>query len=143
MEILKEFKSFVMRGNVVDMAIGVIIGTAFGKIVTSMVNDVLMPPIGYVMGGVDFRSFAMVLSPKTDTTPEVALKYGLFINNILDFLIVAAVMFLMIKLMNRLVQKEAVAPTEAPKPSREEILLAEIRDLLKNREPHEGERLGN
>ena len=131
--ILKDFKAFVMRGNVVDMAVGVIIGTAFGKIVSSLVNDVLMPPIGYLMGGVDFKNFSLVMKEATDATPAVTLKYGLFINTVIDFLIVAAVIFILINAVNTVVKKEAAAPAAPPKPSNEELLLTEIRDLLKRK----------
>lgn len=114
MQILKEFKEFAMRGNVVDMAVGVIIGGAFGKIVSSLVQDVIMPPIGLIMGNVDFAHLALTLREKTDTAEAVTLKYGVFINTILDFTIVAFAIFMLIKQMNRL-KKEAPAAEPATK----------------------------
>jgi large conductance mechanosensitive channel len=138
--VLKEFKEFAMRGNVIDMAVGIIIGAAFGKIVTSLVNDVIMPPIGLLMGNMDFSDLFVNLSMDT-TYPSVAaaeeagapiIKYGLFINNILDFVIVAFAIFLLIRAINRLKRKqEAAPPPPPPAPSTEQKLLTEIRDLLK------------
>ncbi len=141
MKILQEFKTFAMKGNVVDMAVGVIIGGAFGKIVSSLVNDVLMPPIGKVLGGVDFKHLYWNLSGGTFENLEAAkaakaitVNYGMFINNIIDFVIVAFVIFMMIKGMNALQRREEVKPTVAPPPpSREVVLLEEIRDLLKKK----------
>jgi large conductance mechanosensitive channel len=109
MGMLKEFREFAMRGNVVDMAIGIVIGAAFGKIVSSLVSDVIMPPIGVVSGNVDFSSLAITLKSATDSTPAVAIKYGLFINTIIDFVIVAFAIFLVVKQMNRLKQPAPVA----------------------------------
>ncbi len=106
MSMLKEFKEFAMRGNVVDMAVGIIIGAAFGKIVTSLVNDVLMPPIGLLMGNVDFSNLAVTLTEKTAEAEAVTVKYGMFINTILDFLIVSFAIFMVIKQLNRLKKKE-------------------------------------
>lgn len=126
---ITEFKEFAMRGNVMDMAVGVIIGGAFGKIVSSLVDDVLMPIIGMVTGGVDFSSLAITIG-------EANIKYGQFIQNILDFIIVAFCIFMMIKGMNKLSKKKEeapAAPAPEPEPSAEEKLLAEIRDLLKNK----------
>ena len=134
MSIVQEFKKFILRGNVVDLAVGVIIGAAFGKVVTSLVGDMIMPPIGWALGGVDFSDLAIDLpgsmkDPKDPTkTIPVKLKYGAFIQAIIDFLIIAACLFGMIQVMNRLKKKEADAPTV---PSTSEVLLAEIRDLLK------------
>ena len=128
MSIIKEFKEFAMRGNVVDMAVGIIIGSAFGKIVTSLVNDIIMPPIGLALGGVDFNSFAITIKKATADAPAVAIRYGTFINVVVDFIIVAFVLFGIIKLMNTLKKKKEAAP---PKPPAQEVLLAEIRDLLK------------
>ncbi len=136
MKMLQEFKAFAMRGNVVDMAVGVIIGGAFGKIVSSLVSDVLMPPIGMLMGGMDFSTLAYTLKPATLTEPAVTLKYGLFINSVIDFTIVAFVIFMVIKGMNSLKKKEAAAPSAPPAPpapSAEEKLLKEIRDILKSK----------
>ena len=130
---LKEFKEFALKGNVVDMAVGIIIGGAFGKIVTSLVNDVIMPPVGVLVGGVDFSGLAIRLREKTDAHPESILRYGAFINTIIDFMIVAAAIFLMIKLLNSLRRKEEAAPAPPPGPTREEVLLTEIRDALVRR----------
>ena len=136
---LDEFKKFAMRGNVVDMAVGIVIGAAFGKIVSSFVNDVLMPPIGLLMGGVDFGSLFINLGEGTYTTLALAeeagapvIKYGVFINTVLDFLIVAFAIFMVIKGMNAMKKKEEEAPAEPPKPSEEVVLLTEIRDSLRS-----------
>ena len=110
MSMMKEFKDFAMRGNVVDMAVGIVIGVAFGKIVSSLVNDVIMPPIGMAMGGVDFSKLAITLSEKTATAEAVAVKYGVFVNTVLDFVIVAFCIFMVIKGMNSLKREEAPAP---------------------------------
>ena len=151
MGLLQEFKTFALKGNVMDMAVGVIIGGAFGKIVTSLVNDVIMPPIGYLTGGVDFKDLKWVIqeaAEATDTTAaiaEVSLKYGAFLQQVFDFLIIAISVFAMIKIANKLTnlrkkEEEAVeepapapAPAPEPEPTKEEVLLAEIRDLLKER----------
>lgn len=133
MGFISEFKEFAVKGNVVDMAVGIIIGGAFGKIVSSFVNDVVMPPIGMLVGGVDFQSLSFVLQEATEAEAAVAINYGLFINNIIDFIIIAFVIFLAIKGMNNLKRKEEAAPEPAaPAPPSPEIeLLSEIRDLLK------------
>jgi large conductance mechanosensitive channel len=128
---LEEFKAFAMRGNVVDLAIAVVIGGAFGKIVTSLVDHVIMPIIGVLTGGVDFSELAWTLKSATADTPAVVLGYGMFINSIISFLIIAFAIFIAMKQMNRFMKKVAEKPAEAPKPSNEEVLLAEIRDLLK------------
>lgn len=134
MSIIKDFKEFAMRGNVVDMAVGIIIGGAFGKIVTSLVSDLLMPPIGMILGGVDFKNLMITLKPAAVEVPAVTIRYGMFINTIIDFTIVSFSIFMMVKLMSNLKKKQAAAPAaEPPKPSAEQTLLAEIRDLLKNR----------
>jgi len=133
MSMMKEFKQFAMRGNVVDMAVGIIIGVAFGKIVSSLVNDVIMPPIGLLMGGVDFSSFMITLKQAMGDVPAVTLNYGVFINTVIDFVIVAFAIFLVIKGMNRMKKKEEEAPAAPPAPTKQETLLAEIRDLLKTR----------
>lgn len=112
MGMLKEFKDFAMRGNVVDMAVGIIIGAAFGKIVSSFVNDVIMPPIGLLLGNVDFSNLAITLQEKTATADAVMVKYGVFINTVLDFVIVAFAIFIVIKQMNRLKKKEEAPPAE-------------------------------
>jgi large conductance mechanosensitive channel len=133
MSMMKEFKAFAMRGNVVDLAVGIVIGAAFGKIVTSFVNDVLMPPIGMLLGGVDFSSFAVTLKQASAEAPAVAIKYGAFLNTIIDFMIVAFAIFLVIKAINSMQKKEEEKPAAPPAPPKEEILLTEIRDLLKKR----------
>lgn len=137
MKIIQEFKEFAIKGNMVDMAVGIIIGAAFGKIVTSLVNDLLMPPIGLLIGGVDFTDLKIILKgaivdPTGKSISAVSVNYGSFIQITLDFMIVAFVIFMMIKAMNRMKKKqiEAVVPAP-PLPGREEILLTEIRDLLK------------
>jgi len=138
MSMLKEFKAFAMRGNVVDMAVGIIIGGAFGKIVTSLVNDIVMPPIGMLIGGVDFAELKLVLKEASvDATgaaiPAVTVNYGLLINNIINFLIIAFAIFMVIKAMNTMKKKEEPAPASPPAPTKEEILLTEIRDALWSR----------
>lgn len=127
----QEFKKFAMRGNVVDMAVGIIIGAAFGKIVSSFVEDVLMPPIGVLLGGFDFSSLAIVLKEATGDAKAVTLNYGLFINTIIDFLIIAFAIFIVTKQMNRFKNEEAEKPAPSPQPNPEIVLLSEIRDLLK------------
>ncbi len=126
-QMLKEFKDFAMRGNVVDMAVGIIIGAAFGKIVSSLVADVIMPPIGMIMGSVDFSDLAFALG---EGESAATLNYGLFINTVINFLIVAFAIFLLIKGINSMKKKEEAKPAEPAKPSAEEALLTEIRDLL-------------
>jgi large conductance mechanosensitive channel len=131
MKLVDEFKSFAMKGNVVDMAVGIIIGAAFGKIVSSVVNDIIMPPVGLIIGGVNFADLKVVMKAATDTHPAVTWNYGNFIQVIFDFLIVAIAVFLVIKTMNAAKKKEAVVPAAPPDPPKEELLLMEIRDLLK------------
>ena len=133
MKMIQEFKAFAVRGNVVDMAVGIIIGAAFGKIVTSAVADIVMPPLGILIGGVDFSDLAITLMAGTDVAPAVVLGYGRFIQALLDFAVVAFAVFLLVKGINVLKRKEAEAPSAPPTPSKEELLLAEIRDLLKAR----------
>jgi len=134
MGFFKEFKEFAMRGNVMDMAIGIIIGGAFGKIVSSLVNDVIMPPLGLAIGGVDFSDLAVTLKDGADGVAAVTLKYGAFVQTVFDFMIVALAIFVAIKVMNALKRKEEAAPPPPPPgPSAEEKLLTEIRDLLKQR----------
>lgn len=146
MGFLKDFKAFAMKGNVIDMAVGVIIGGAFGKIVTSLVNDIIMPLIGTAMGGIDFKTAKYLLKDKVVEikegveviTPEIYLNYGNFIQNIVDFLIIALSIFVTIRVITKLTERrkkeEAAAPAPAPAPSNEEKLLTEIRDLLKDKE---------
>ncbi len=131
MSMMSEFKDFAMRGNVVDMAVGIVIGGAFGKIVSSFVSDVLMPPIGMMMGGVDFKDLAVVLQEASGEVAAVTINYGSFIQTVLDFLIIAFAIFMVIKAMNNMKKKEEAAPEEPPKPSAEVELLTEIRDSLK------------
>jgi large conductance mechanosensitive channel len=131
MGMMKEFKDFAVRGNVIDMAVGIIIGGAFGKIVSSFVADVILPPIGMLMGGVDFNTLSIVLKEATEETAAVLLNYGKFIQTIIDFLIIAFAIFLVIRWINSLKKKEEEAPAAPPEPSKEETLLGEIRDLLK------------
>ena len=131
MSMMSEFKDFAMRGNVIDMAVGIVIGGAFGKIVSSFVSDVLMPPIGIMMGGVDFGDLAVVLQEASGDVAAVTLNYGSFIQTVVDFLIIAFAIFMVIKAMNNMKKKEEEAPAEPPKPSAEEVLLTEIRDALK------------
>ena len=133
MPMIKEFKNFVMRGNVIDMAVGIIIGGAFGKIVSSLVSDVIMPPIGWLMGGVDFSNLEIKIKESVGTAPAVTIKYGLFINTIISFIIVAFAMFVLIHLMNNLQKKQEAAPAAPPKPGNQELLLMEIRDILKRK----------
>jgi large conductance mechanosensitive channel len=130
---LKEFRDFIARGNVVDLAVGVIIGGAFGAIVKSLVDQIIMPPIGLVTGGVDFASLKWILKPAAGKVAEVSIGYGVFINTVIQFLIVAAAIFLMVKAINSLRREEAAAPVEPAAPTTTEALLSEIRDLLKNR----------
>lgn len=133
MGMINEFKTFAVRGNVIDMAVGIIIGAAFGKIVSSFVGDVVMPPLGILIGGVDFSDLAVVLKPAVGEIPAVTLSYGRFIQTVIDFVIVAFAIFIGIKAINTLKRKEAEAPSTPPAPSKEELLLTEIRDLLKER----------
>ncbi|NLY14262.1 MAG: large-conductance mechanosensitive channel protein MscL [Gammaproteobacteria bacterium] len=133
MSILKEFKTFAVKGNVVDMAVGIIIGAAFGKIVSSFVGDIIMPPLGVLIGGVDFSDLALTLKAAEGDLPAVVLAYGKFIQSVIDFLIVAFAIFMGVKVINRLKREEVAeeAPAAPPAPSNEEVLLSEIRDLLK------------
>jgi large conductance mechanosensitive channel len=140
MGMLKEFKQFAMRGNVLDLAIGVILGAAFGKIVSSFVSDILMPPLGLLLGGVDFSNMFINLSgggyrtlAEAKAAGAPTLNYGIFIQAIIDFLIVAFAIFLLIKAVNAASRKEAAAPAPPPAPTPDQKLLAEIRDLLKSR----------
>lgn len=132
MKIVSEFKAFAMKGNVTDMAVGIIIGAAFGRIVSSMVNDIIMPPLGLLIGGVNFTELKFIMKVATDGNPAVTLNYGNFLQGVFDFLIVAFVVFMVIKAMNAAKRKqEAVTPDTPPAPTKEQELLSEIRDLLK------------
>jgi len=131
MGMVKEFKEFAMKGNVVDMAIGIVIGAAFGKIISSFVADVLMPPIGVLLGGVDFSALMIVLKEATAETEAVAISYGVFFMTVIDFIIIAFAIFMVVKMMNNMKKKEEEKPAEPTKPSNEEILLTEIRDQLR------------
>jgi large conductance mechanosensitive channel len=139
MGMIKEFREFAVKGNVVDMAVGIIIGAAFGKIVSSLVSDVVMPPLGLLVGGMDFKRFAYELRPAVDGAEPVLLSYGVFLQTVFDFTIVAFAVFLLIKGINRLKRQQAAAPVpEKPAPPpRQEVLLEEIRDLLRT-EPRRG-----
>jgi large conductance mechanosensitive channel len=128
MGMIKEFKEFAVKGNVVDMAVGIIIGAAFGKIVSSFVADVIMPPIGMLMGGIDFTNLAITLKEAVGDTPAVVISYGKFIQSMVDFTIVAFAIFMAVKAINSMKKKEEDKPKE---PLRQEVLLEEIRDLLK------------
>ena len=133
-KIIDEFKAFAIKGNMIDMAVGIIIGSAFGKIVSSFVSDVIMPPLGVLIGGVDFTNLKVVIKKAVDDAPAVTLNYGAFIQVCVDFLIIAWVIFLFVKGLNSIKRKEeaaAAAPSAPPAPSKEELLLTEIRDLLK------------
>ena len=129
-KLLEEFKAFIMRGNVVDMAVGVIIGGAFGKIVTSLVNDIFMPIIGMILGNVDFSSLEIKLGEPVEGAEQVAIRYGMFIQEIVNFLIIALCIFMFIKLISKLQKKKEEVPAPAPEPTKEEVLLTEIRDAL-------------
>ena len=131
MKIFDEFKAFAMKGNVTDMAVGIIIGAAFGKIVSSIVNDIIMPPIGLILGGVNFTDLKVVMKAATENTPAVAWNYGNFIQVTIDFLIVAFAVFILIKAINAAKKKEEATPPSPPAPTKDQLLLSEIRDLLK------------
>jgi large conductance mechanosensitive channel len=131
--LIKEFKEFAVKGNAIDMAVGIIIGGAFGKIVSSLVSDVIMPPIGLLLGGMDFSSLSIVLREAAEGVEAVTLNYGVFINTVIDFVIVAFCIFMVVKAMNAAKKKEEEKPAAPPAPSGEEKLLGEIRDLLKTK----------
>ena len=131
MKLVDEFKAFIMRGNVVDMAVGVIIGGAFGKIVTSLVNDIFMPIIGMIVGNVDFTTLEIKIGEPVEGAEQAAIKYGMFIQEIINFLIIALCIFMFIKLIAKIQKKKDEEPAPAPEPTKEEVLLTEIRDALK------------
>ena len=133
MGMMKEFKEFAVKGNVVDMAVGIIIGVAFGKIVSSFVADVIMPPIGVILGGVDFASLVFIVKEAVGEAPAVVISYGKFIQTLIDFIIIAFAIFMAVKAINSLKKKEEEAPAAPAAPPKEEVLLTEIRDLLRER----------
>ena len=128
---IQEFKAFIMKGNLLDLAVAVVIGAAFKTIVTSLVSDIIMPPIGILLGGVDFSDLAITIQAATAEAEAVTINYGAFIQTLIDFVIIAFVIFMVIKGYNNIQKKKEEAPAEPPKPSNEEVLLGEIRDLLK------------
>lgn len=131
MKIINEFREFAMRGNVIDLAVGIVIGTAFGSITSSLVKDVIMPPIGFIMGRVDFSKLKWTMIEASEGIEAVTINYGLFIQTLVNFVIVAWAMFMIIKVMNKLKRKQDTGAADAPPPPRQEVLLEEIRDLLK------------
>ncbi|MFH1611731.1 MAG: large-conductance mechanosensitive channel protein MscL [bacterium] len=126
----KEFKEFAVKGNMIDMAVGIVIGAAFGKIISSLVTDVIMPPIGVILGGIDFSNLVITLQKATETTEAITLNYGLFINAVIDFIIIAFAIFIVVKQINRFKKKKETKPN---KPAEEVLLLREIRDQLKKK----------
>ncbi len=133
MKLIDEFKAFALKGNVIDLAVGVVIGGAFGKIVASFVNDVLMPVLGLILGKVNFSDLKIVIEPAAGDVPELAIRYGAFLQSVMDFVIIAFCIFIAIRFINRFTQKQkAVEEAKAPEPDKQEVLLMEIRDILKN-----------
>ena len=130
-KLVSEFKEFISRGNVVDMAVGVVVGTAFTAIVNSLVKDVIMPFVGWLIGGIDFSDFRLVIAASTDASPEVAILYGTFLNQVINFLIISLVVFFMVKVINRFRRKKVEEVVVEPVPAEDIVLLTEIRDLLK------------
>ena len=133
MGMMSEFKEFAVKGNVVDMAVGVVIGGAFGKIVTSLVNDIIMPPIGVMLGGVDFSKLSFVIQEAVGDKPAVTLNWGNFVQTFINFIIIAFAIFMVVKAMNNMKKKEEEAPEAPPEPTKEEVLLTQIRDALQNK----------
>ena len=133
MSFLKEFQKFAIKGNVVDMAVGIVIGAGFGKIVSSLVSDIIMPSVGVIVGGVSFSGLKVTLKEATDGAAAVTLNYGMFIQTVFDFLIIAFAIFMVVKGMNKLHSKEEKAPAAPPAPTKDQLLLTEIRDLLKEK----------
>jgi len=131
---LKEFKEFAVKGNVIDLAVAVIIGGAFGKIVTSLVNEIIMPLFGVILGGINFTNLKYVITPAVGDTPEAAILYGAFIQSVVDFIIIAFSIFLFVKFLSSMKRKEPELTTAPPVPSQEVVLLEEIRDLLKSQQ---------
>ena len=134
MSFVKEFREFAVKGNVVDMAVGIIIGAAFGKIVSSLVSDIVTPPLGYLIGGVDFTKLAVTLPAFQEGAEPVTVRYGVFLQATFDFMIVAFAIFMLVKLINRLRRDEEAKPAAPPVPPRQELLLEEIRDLLRQQQ---------
>ncbi|MCC6543013.1 MAG: large-conductance mechanosensitive channel protein MscL [Nitrospirae bacterium] len=130
---IQEFKSFAVKGNVVDMAVGIIIGAAFGKIVSSLVEDIIMPPVGLLIGGVDFSDLAITMQAASGSVPAVMFKYGKFVQTVLNFTIIAFSIFILVKVLSALKRKEEASPAVLAGPTREEVLLSEIRDILKSK----------
>ena len=128
---MSEFKKFMLKGNVVDLAIAVVIGAAFGKIVASLVNDIIMPFVGLLIGGINFTDLKILITPASGGIEEVAIRYGMFLQTIIDFLIIGLTVFVFVKLITKFQKKKEELPVEDPKPSNEEVLLTEIRDLMK------------
>ena len=137
MGFLSEFKAFAVRGNVIDLAVGLVIGSAFGKIVSSLVADVITPPLGILIGGVDFSNLSVTIREAVGEAPAVTINYGLFIQTIISFVIIAFAIFLVVRGINSLKRKEAEEPSAPPAPSTEEVLLTEIRDALRERSPQD------
>lgn len=133
MSMVKEFREFAVKGNMIDMAVGIIIGAAFGKLVTSLVNDIILPPLGQVIGGVNFSGLKLTIGSPIEGREAVTINYGAFIQNVVDFLIVAWAIFMVIKFINMMRRKDAEVPPAPPAPTREEVLLTEIRDALRSR----------
>lgn len=131
MSVIQEFKEFASKGNVIDMAVGVVVGAAFGKVVSSLVSDVVMPPIGVLLGGVNFTDLAITIKEASGTSPAVVIAYGKFVQTAVDFTIIAFVIFMVVRLFNSLKKKAEAAPADPIGPTQEQILLTEIRDLLK------------
>lgn len=133
LKVIKDFKEFALKGNIIDLAVGIIIGGAFGKIVSSLVNDILMPALGVLLGGVDFTGLKYVITPSRGEVTEVAIMYGAFIQSVVDFLIISFSIFMLIKLLLSMKKKETEAPLDPPAPAQDVVLLKEIRDLLKTK----------
>lgn len=131
MSLMKEFKEFAVKGNAIDMAVGIVLGIAFGKIITSLVSDIIMPPIGILIGGVNFANLVIILKEATGSAKAVTLNYGVFIDTIIQFIIIAFSIFIVVKAINSMKKKKEEKPAAPPIPPRQEVLLAEIRDLLK------------
>jgi len=131
MSLMKEFKEFAVKGNAIDMAVGIVLGVAFGKIITSLVSDIIMPPIGILIGGVNFANLVIILKEATGSAKAVTLNYGVFIDTIIQFIIIAFSIFIVVKGINNIKRKKEEKPAAPPAPPRQEVLLAEIRDLLK------------